>query len=178
MLGQGVAFHCCFARAKVLSSAIATEPFSVSRLALLRAITTRSTFPGSDSRSRRNQSRTRLLMRLRTTAFPTRRLALIPTRLRSPQAFGVMIMTLGGRRLTPRPSTPPLSRDTLKIPRIKQAIGPLKAAGPPNHGYLEATLVAKRLRPFARRRFKMARPERVFMRSRNPCFRSRLIRLG
>lgn len=93
MLGQGVVFHCCFARAKVLSSAIATEPFSVSRLALLRAITTRSTFPGSDSRSRRNQSRTRLLMRLRTTAFPTRRLALIPTRLRSPQSLGVMSMT-------------------------------------------------------------------------------------
>ena len=91
--GQEVAFHCCFARAKVLSSAIATEPFSTSRLALLRAITTRSTFPGSDSRSCRNQSRTRLLMRLRTTAFPTRRLALIPTRLRSPQAFGVMILT-------------------------------------------------------------------------------------
>jgi hypothetical protein len=33
------------------------------------------------------------LMRLRTTAFPTRRLALIPTRLRSPQALGVMSMT-------------------------------------------------------------------------------------
>jgi hypothetical protein len=72
----------------------------------------------------------------------------------------------------------PLSRKKLKISRFEQAIGPPEAAGRHVHGYLDATVVARRLRPLARRRFKIARPERVFIRSRKPCFRSRLIRLG
>jgi len=71
-----------------------------------------------------------------------------------------------------------LSGDSLEIPRVQETIRPPKAAGRCAHRYLDATLVASRLRPFARRRFKIARPERVFIRSRNPCFRSRLIRLG
>lgn len=45
-----------------------------------RAITTMSTSPGRLPRRRRNHSRTPRFRRLRTTAFPTRRLALIPTR--------------------------------------------------------------------------------------------------
>ena len=71
-----------------------------------------------------------------------------------------------------------LARDPLELLRIKETVRPLKAAGGLAHLYLDATLVASRLRPFDRRRFKIARPERVFIRSRNPCFRSRLIRLG
>ena len=43
---------------------------------------------------------------------------------------------------------------------------------------MEETVAARRLRPFARRRFKMARPDLVFIRSRKPCLRRRLIRLG
>ena len=44
--------------------------------------------------------------------------------------------------------------------------------------YLEETVEARRLRPFARRRFRIARPDLVFIRSRKPCLRRRLIRLG
>ena len=44
--------------------------------------------------------------------------------------------------------------------------------------YLDATVAASRFRPFARRRFKIARPAFVFMRSLKPCLRRRLIRLG
>ena len=73
---------------------------------------------------------------------------------------------------------PALARDPLELLRIEETIRPLKAAGGLAHLYFDATLVASRLRPFARRRFKIVRPERVFIRSRNPCFRSRLIRLG
>jgi hypothetical protein len=62
--------------------------------------------------------------------------------------------------------------------RRENSVRPLETAGLRVHGYLEETDTASCLRPFARRRLSTARPARVFIRSRNPCFRSRLIRLG
>ena len=100
-----------------------------------------------------------------------------------------------------RTSTP-TAQDASKILRIQEAFRPQKGAGRPNgrHAeltrnsgeaeltnkteltkecrYLEATVAARRLRPLARRRFRIARPDLVFIRSRKPCFRRRLIRLG
>lgn len=70
------------------------------------------------------------------------------------------------------------TRNPVEILRIQESVRPLEAAGLVDHDYLDATVVAKRLRPLALRRFRIARPARVFMRSRNPCFLSRLIRLG
>lgn len=79
----------------------------------------------------------------------------------------------------PSPATP---KDATEVPGIEEPIGRLEATGRPTgeHGdrYLDATVAASRLRPLARRRFRMARPDFVFIRARNPCFRSRLIRLG
>jgi hypothetical protein len=46
------------------------------------------------------------------------------------------------------------------------------------HAYFEEMLTAIRFRPLARRAFKTARPPLVFIRSRNPWVRRRLIRLG
>ena len=71
-----------------------------------------------------------------------------------------------------------LTGNPFEFSRVAQAIGPPEAAGRSVHNYFDATVVARRLRPLARRRFRIARPERVFIRSRKPCFRSRLIRLG
>lgn len=70
-----------------------------------------------------------------------------------------------------------------KISGIQEAIRPPEGAGRPvgrhdGSRYLEATVAARRLRPFARRRFRIARPDLVFIRSRKPCLRRRLIRLG
>ena len=45
-------------------------------------------------------------------------------------------------------------------------------------GYLDEIWAASRRRPFARRRLSTARPALVFIRSRKPCLRRRLIRLG
>ena len=42
----------------------------------------------------------------------------------------------------------------------------------------EPTETVRRARPFARRRFRIARPALVLMRLRKPCFRFLLIRLG
>ena len=44
--------------------------------------------------------------------------------------------------------------------------------------YFEATVAARRLRPFARRRFRIARPDLVFIRSRKPCLRRRFDSTG
>lgn len=71
-----------------------------------------------------------------------------------------------------------LTRNAHKILRFEDPAGPTKKAGFLDHDYLEATVTARRFRPFARRLFKIVRPERVFIRSRKPCLRSRLIRLG
>ncbi len=66
-----------------------------------------------------------------------------------------------------------------KITRIQETIDPSKRTGLFDHGdYFDATVAANRLRPFARRRFRIARPAFVFIRSRKPCLRRRLIRLG
>ncbi len=46
------------------------------------------------------------------------------------------------------------------------------------HAYFDEMLTARRLRPLARRALKTARPPLVFIRSRNPWVRRRLIRLG
>ena len=73
---------------------------------------------------------------------------------------------------------PPSTQNATVIPRIKEPIRPPETAGLIAHVYLDATVAASRFRPFARRRFKMARPAFVFIRSRKPCLRSRLIRLG
>lgn len=73
---------------------------------------------------------------------------------------------------------PPSTQNATVIPRIKEPIRPPETAGLIAHVYLDATVAASRFRPFARRRFKIARPAFVFIRSRKPCLRSRLIRLG
>lgn len=55
---------------------------------------------------------------------------------------------------------------------------PMKRPGDPGHRYFDGTDTARRLRPFARRRFSTARPPLVFMRDRKPWTRLRRIRLG
>lgn len=72
----------------------------------------------------------------------------------------------------------PLTRNAYKILRFEDPAGPIETTGLLDHDYLEATVTARRFRPLARRLFKIARPERDFIRSRKPCLRSRLIRLG
>ena len=47
-----------------------------------------------------------------------------------------------------------------------------------SRGAFDPTVAASRLRPFARRRFRTARPALVFIRSRKPCLRLRRSRLG
>jgi len=68
-----------------------------------------------------------------------------------------------------------------KIPRIDDPVRSSKSTGRNAslaHVYLDATVAARRFRPLARRRFNTARPAFVFIRSRKPCLRRRLIRLG
>ena len=80
-------------------------------------------------------------------------------------------------------TTPSAAQNAAKVSGIEEPIRPPKGAGRPvgphdGSRYLEATVAARRLRPFARRRFRIARPDLVFIRSRKPCLRRRLIRLG
>ncbi len=63
----------------------------------------------------------------------------------------------------------------LKLPGLEQPIRPPEATGSPReatdplgHTYFEGLVAASLVRPFARRRLRMARPPRVFMRARNP----------
>ena len=74
----------------------------------------------------------------------------------------------------------PLSdpRNSLKISRAQESICSREAAAPNKHCYFEGVETASRLRPFARRRFKIARPPRELILRRKPWFRLRRIRLG
>ena len=150
-----------------------------------RAITTRSRSVANSDRRDLNQARIRRLKRLRTTAFPTFRLAVIPSRdpgcpevlnildLLDFTTTGAVIKTISRcacRR--PRRNTRRKSRESRsRSDRRKRPVSSLMI-------YLDATVAASRLRPFARRRFRIARPAFVFIRSLKPCLRRRLIRLG
>ena len=68
-----------------------------------------------------------------------------------------------------------MPRDMLKLSGLEQPIRSREAAGSPReatdllgHTYFEGVVAASRVRPFARRRLRMARPPRVFIRARNP----------
>ena len=72
-----------------------------------------------------------------------------------------------------------LPRDPFKVSRVQQPLRPGKpTAAAFLHRYLEPTVAARRLRPLARRRLRMARPPRVFIRARKPWRRFLRIRLG
>ena len=72
-----------------------------------------------------------------------------------------------------------LPRNPFKVSRVQQPLRPGKpSAAAILHRYFEPTVAVRRLRPFARRRFRMARPPRVFIRARKPCRRFLRIRLG
>ncbi len=125
---------CVLARASVRSSAEIKAPLSVIWEHLRRAITTRSQASGKESRRRRNHSRTARLIRFRSTALPTRRLALIPIRLGSPGVTGSIRNTnspdatrrplretrsnsLESRRRSARPRRPVRPSTTISTPR-------------------------------------------------------------
>jgi hypothetical protein len=68
---------------------------------------------------------------------------------------------------------------TLEIARTQQPIRRPKATGPRRlHCYFDPTETESEWRPFARLRFRIARPARVLIRLRKPCLRFLLIRLG
>ncbi len=148
-------------------------------------MTTRSRFVPNSERRIRNQARTRRLKRFRTTAPPTFRLTVTPSR--DPEhaedrnhldlfifITDEVVITTSSRWAwrRPRRKTRRKSRelrslsDRRKRPVLSRMI------------YLDATVAASRFRPFARRRFRIARPAFVFIRSLKPCLRRRLIRLG
>ena len=51
-------------------------------------------------------------------------------------------------------------------------------AGPFNPALIKQGYTAKRLRPFLRRRFNIARPDAVLIRLRKPCLLRRFLLLG
>jgi hypothetical protein len=71
-----------------------------------------------------------------------------------------------------------VTQDIFELPGSQQSISWPETACRDGHPYFEGFDTARRLRPFARRRFKTARPPRVFIRARKPCSRNRRIRLG
>jgi len=73
-------------------SSSATTQFQARAPAPLRAITTKSVAGGKAARRRRKNSRTRRLMRFRTTELPTLPLTVIPSRVSS-LSFGQLITT-------------------------------------------------------------------------------------
>jgi hypothetical protein len=70
-----------------------------------------------------------------------------------------------------------LARNPQEVAPFTEPIAALEATtrGP---GHLLGVETASCLRPFARRRLRMARPAWVFIRARNPCVRRLRIRLG
>jgi hypothetical protein len=148
----------------------------VSRAADARAITMRSTGCSSSLRDRRNHSRTPLFTRFLVTAFPTRRLTVTPNLRHSPDTSsrGEAIKTTkfrDARRFPPRPTRWKSRESRIRSVRRKRPVFP-------DIGYFEALATARRFRPFARRRFKTARPPCELIRARNPWFLCRRIRLG
>jgi hypothetical protein len=82
-----------------------------------------------------------------------------------------------------RPTALTLARHARVVPPAPQAIRAPQTALPRPHfrhavAYLEAMVTTRRFRPFARRRFRTARPFFVAMRARNPWVRLRFSRLG
>ena len=80
-------------------------------------------------------------------------------------------------------------QDAVVVPAVEDPVGPPETAGlrrsvtrsscrHPHPPYLDEIETAMRLRPLARRALRTARPPLVFIRSRKPCVRRRLIRLG
>lgn len=63
---------------------------------------------------------------------------------------------------------PALPGKPLKFSGATQAIRPFEAGHVGAHRYLVGVETASRLRPFDRRRFRTARPPRVFIRARKP----------
>ena len=68
----------------------------------------------------------------------------------------------------------PLLDDRSEIGCARQAPRPRETLGRQRAPCLEGVRTDRRLRPFLRRRFRTARPHRVLIRARNPCFRTRL----
>jgi hypothetical protein len=93
----------------------------------------------------------------------------------------VLITRLGGcyqHHKTPHTSALTIPRYVSKLLMSQKTIRPLERPCRDTHYYFEEVTTASRRRPLARRRFKIARPARVFIRARKPCVRSRRTRLG
>lgn len=62
----------------------------------------------------------------------------------------------------------PGAGNSLEIPPLPQPVCSLEATASGRHCYFVGVIAAKRFRPFARRRFRIARPLRELIRARNP----------
>src|SRR5436190_3857015 len=147
----------------------------------LRATRTRST-GGNRERSRRTASRSRRLIRLRMTAFPTFDETVRPTRAAEMLCVRDGSCSRGRKLAASGPSAKLLprclmARYSARL-RIRASLGKAKAATGPSGGYFLGALTTSRLRPFARRRLRTLRPALVELRLRNPCSRLRRILLG
>jgi len=137
------------------------------------AITTKSR-PGGSCLCRRT-SRINRRTRLRTTALPTRLLAVIPTR--DPLAtFLCMRIRTTSAPCCRRPCCW-TRRNSLRR-RRRAFLGKPLARATPQPGCFGGTDTVSRFRPFARRRRSTLRPEGVAIRARNPCVRFRRRLLG
>jgi hypothetical protein len=150
-----------------------------------RAITTRSCSHANSRLFSRNQARIRRFKRLRTTAPPTFLLAVIPSRLPTARESSNILdlrcfLSSGAEKMTRSrfARRRPLRSTRRKSLESRRRSDRRKRPVSIPTFYLDATVAASRFRPFARRRFKMARPAFVFILSRKPCLRRRLIRLG
>ena len=143
------------------------EPLVAARLGRLgdarRGRRARSPAPaGPSAASSRQVSRSCRLIRLRTTALPTDlRHGEAEPRL----AVRVVLAREPVERQVPRRDRAALPVDRVEVPRAGQAV-------PALHGRAGAQ-AERRLRPLARRRFRIAWPARVDMRARKPCLRLR-----
>jgi hypothetical protein len=120
-----------------------------------------------------------------STQLPARSHTQPPQRSRPRLGVSTMPFSLRSRRCDKqyevgRCHPDPVSGHPLKIPRVEEPLRPPEAPGRRQHGrtYFVPTETVRRFRPFKRRLLSTSWPPRVFIRARNPCLRSRLIRLG
>ncbi len=130
-----------------------------------RAITTISVLGRSSPRISRNQVRICRFIRLRPTAPATLRLTVIPSR------------TLVGPGARDELANRTKCRSAARLPQLEvhrnsreRRIRSARRKRPEVEAmtYFDGVLTASRLRPFARRRRRIARPPLVFIRARNP----------
>ena len=131
----------------------------------------------------RTTSRTRRLMRFRTTALPTLLLTVMPIR---PQDVSGALGATTAKNFPPWTARPVFCTARKSFRRRRRlffgkrfpAAARSRPALPIRPFYFLAIVTETRLRPLARRRLNTARPDRVRIRVRNPWVRLRLLLWG